>query len=286
MKRALKAITLPAAVTLLATATTQATVIFTDDFTSAGTGAWYKGGNTGTLANTGNALVWAENGNSMDETIARSFTAQTISVGQTIRLTFDYSQNGGTTSNIIRAGLYDVTNAVAANNWAGSGAIDAWQGYSTFVRDNSASGNVARVDSGTDTTGTLGPTQGTTNASSPTVTVATITSPANTTSFDINNSGTVYQAVFEVTRTLTGMTTLFTLSSGSTTHFSVTGSTTTVYSTFDTVVLKHAGTSGTTAAPVIMPATYDNIQVSVIPEPATAALGAFGVLALLRRRRI
>jgi hypothetical protein len=268
------------ALALLASPSVYATVIFTDNFTSAGTGSWYKGGNTGTLANTSNALVWTENGNSMDETIARSFAAQTISVGQTIRLTFDYSQNGSTTNNIIRAGLYDVTNTVAADNWAGSGAIDAWQGYSTFVRDNSASGNVARVDSGTDTTGSLGPTQGTANGSSPTVTVATITTPANTTSFNINDNGTVtYQAVFEVTRTLTGMTTLFTLSSGATTHFSVTGSTTTVYSTFDTVVLKQAGTTA-------MPVTYDNIQVSVIPEPGAAALGGVGLLALLRRRRI
>jgi hypothetical protein len=273
MKRTLKTITLPAAVTLLATATTQATVIFTDNFTSAGTGAWYKGANTGTLANTGNALVWTENGNSMEETIARSFTAQTISVGQTIRLTFDYSQNGATTNNIIRAGLYDVTNAVAADNWAGSNAIGAWTGYSTFVRDNSATGNVARVESGSTTSTVTGPSQGAAG------TFTNITSPLNTTNFDIKDDGTVtYQAVFEVTRTLTGMTTLFTLSSG-TTHFSVTGSTTTVFSTFDTVVLKQAGTTA-------MPATYDNIQVSVIPEPATAALGAFGVLALLRRRRI
>jgi hypothetical protein len=281
MKKHINTHAISVAIALMATAaSTQATVIFTDDFTSAGTGAWYKGGNSGTLTNTGNALVWTENGNSMEETIARSFTAQTISVGQTIRLTFDYSQNGSTTNNIIRAGFYDVTNAVAANNWAGSGAIDAWQGYSTFVRDNSATGNIARVDSGTDTTGTLGPTQGTANASSPTVTVATITSPTNTTSFNINDNGTVtYQALFEVTRTLTGMTTLFTLSSGSTTHFSVTGSTNTVYSSFDTVVLKQAGTTA-------MPATYDNIQVSVIPEPGTVALGAFGALALLRRRRI
>ena len=33
-----------------------------------------------------------------------------------------------------------------ADNWAGSNAIGAWNGYYTFVRDASASGNVARLD--------------------------------------------------------------------------------------------------------------------------------------------
>lgn len=259
-----------------------AAVIFTDDFSASGTGAWYRGResgvnpqNNGTLANTGNALVFTENGSGMEEVIGRSFTAQTITVGQTIRLTLDYSQSGP--ASIIRFGLYDVTNPIAAHGWGNLDTLGAWQGYTTFVRDSNSSGNVARRENGSGTTVTLGPTSGTGNASNPTVTVADITSPANNTNFNTVNN-TVYQVLFEVTRTSTGMDTLLTLTSGITEHFRVTGTTTTVYDTFDTVFLRQGGGSAA-------PATYDNIQVSIIPEPSAALLGGLGLLALLRRRR-
>ncbi len=258
----------------LATSTASATVVYTSDFSS-GTDSWFKGGNTGTLTGGSGLLTWTENGNSMDEVIARSFSAQTLSVGQTIRLTFNYSQSGSTTNNIIRAGLYQTANSLGADNWAGGNATGSWQGYATFVRDNSASGNVARVDNGTGSTGTVGPTQGTASASNPTVVVTTITSPANTTQFNINDSGTTYDVVFQVTYTsVSQMNTLFTLSSGATTHFSVTGNTSTIYNTFNGMFLKQAGGSA-------MPAIYSNIQLEVIPEPATLGLAALGALALV-----
>ena len=64
---------------------------------------------------------------------------------------------------------------------------------------------------------------------------------------------------------------------GTTEVYSVAGSQTTgtTLNTFDTAVLR--ADSGT--------ALYDNVELSVIPEPSAALLGGLGMLALLRRRR-
>ena len=251
------------------------TTIFTDTFDAA-VGSWFKG-----VPSVGDSLTvtadplpigqleWKENGNSMAETIARPFAETTLAIGQKLRVSFDYRQNGITTNNIIRAGLYNVTTTVAADNWAGGNALGAWAGYTSFVRDASGTGNIARVESGTTTSGTVGPTQGATG------TFTTITSPANTTNFNLNDDGTVtYQVVFEVNYvSATQMDTLFTISStaGETTtaHFTVTGTTSTIHPTFDTFVLKQAGTTA-------MPVYYDNIKLELIgntaaPDPAIFA---------------
>lgn len=244
-----------------------AAVIFTDTFDS-GTGNWYKARTSGTLSNSSGKLSWAEGGSNMDEVIGRSFAAQSLAVGDTIRLTFDFTwtSSGG---DILRAGLFDVTNAIAADNWAGSNAIGAWDGYYTFVRDASGSGNVARSDAAGSASGTVGPTNGGT----------TITVGTNTTNFNINDNSTVtYQGMFEVNYvSASQMTTLFTLTEGATTRFSVSGSTSTIYDTFDTVVFK-AGANG----PI---STFDNVSVTFIPEPGTSSLFCLLGLAILRRRR-
>ena len=250
----------------LGTALSHATTVFTDTFDS-GTGDWYKASTTGVLSNSSGKLSWAENDNGVPEVIARSFTSQTLAVGETIRLTFDFSWTTTNNANILRAGLYNTTTAITADNWAGSDAIGPWEGYYSFVRDSSNSNNVARRDSGASTSNAAGPM----NAGTEIGNVAT--------NFNINDNGTVtYQGMFEVTRaTATTTTTLFTLTEGTTERFNVTGTTTTLYNTFDAVVIKTGAD-----APV---ALFDNVQVSVIPEPGAAALGALGLLALLRRRR-
>ena len=256
----------------LGASTAHAALIFNDTFDS-GTGSWKKGtSTTGSLTNVGSKLSWSEgvgNSSNMGEAIGRSFTAQTLAVGETIRLTFDFSWTTTGNTNILRAGFFDVTNAITADNWSAGNTIGAWKGYYTFVKDNTNSGNVARRSSSSAASQTAGPTSGGTEVDLTT----------NTTSYNINDNGTVtYQGLFEVKRTTaTTTTTLFTLKEGLTTRFSVTGSTTTLYNTFDTVVLK-TGADG----PV---SVFDNIKVETIPEPAAAALGAFGLLALLRRRR-
>lgn len=274
MKKQNKAHAIPASLALLASAaSSHGAVIFTDTFDS-GTGAWYRATNTGELLNSNSKLQWSEgvgNSSNMGEAIGRTFTSQSLSVGQTILLSFEFSWTTAGNTNILRAGLFDTTNPITAGNWSGSNAIGAWNGYYTFVRDSSASANVARESTSTVASATAGPTSGGTETA--------ITSAAGATSYDIVN-GTTYQCTFEVTRTSSSqVTTLFTLKDGTTTRFSVSGvDSTSPYTSFDTVVFKTGADN-----PV---SVFDNIQLSVIPEPGSAALGAIGVLALLRRRRI
>ncbi len=237
---------------------TRSGVVFSDAFDS-GAGAWFKAAPAAgdALVNSGGQLAWTESGNVMSEVIGRSFPQTTIAVGQKLRLTFDYRQSGTPTNTIVRAGLYHLSTPIVAANWAGGNAVGAWNGYGTLVRDANATGNYARVEASSATSATAGPSSGASG------TYTDITSPANTTQFDINDTGAVtYQVVFEVTCTsATRMDTLFTMSSTSgnstTTHFSVAGSTTTVNQTFDAVVFKQAGGSGLTAF-------YDNVKVEVI----------------------
>ena len=240
-------------------------VLFSDTF-DADTGSWFKAApvDGDSLSVTTDPLApgqleWKENGPLMSEVIGRSFPAVTLAVGQTLRLSFDYRQNGTpNASHLIRAGLYNLTYPISAHNWAGTNAVGAWNGYGTFVRDDSTSTatNVARVESGTTTSTTAGPNNGTSGAYTDI--------GSKITQYNLNDDGTVtYQFVFEVTHVSpTRMDTLLTVSSTSgatTTHFSIPGSQTsgTLRTTFDTVVLKQAG--GTA-----MPTYYDNIKVELI----------------------
>lgn len=135
MKSTLKTNLLGAVSFALLTATSQGTVVFTDTFDS-GTGSWFTGGSTGTLLNTSGQLDWSTSGtNNETYNIGRSFSSQTIAVGETIRLTMDYTQNAATASDIIRVGLFDVTNAIAANEWSTGSGAGAFSGYYGFIRD-------------------------------------------------------------------------------------------------------------------------------------------------------
>lgn len=260
---------LAAASLAILTATSQAAIVFTDTFDS-GTGAWYKAGTANTLSNNGSGqLSWSSGTGANDavrQVIGRAMTTQTLTVGQTLRLTFDYTQTTATVGDLVRVGFYNVAAPPTADGWSHPSAnVGAFTGYTTFVRDASASGNLARSETATDTNTELtGPTMAVAG------TFTNITSPANTQNIDIV-ANTQYQAVFDVTLTsATQVNTLFTLSNG----FSVAGQTNTVYNGFDTVVLR-----------TINSALFDNVQVEVIPEPSAALLGGLGMLALLRRRR-
>lgn len=243
-------------------------LIFTDAF-DADTGSWFKAAPVAgdSLSVTDGRMEWRENGASMQESIGRSFPLTTLSPGQTLRLGFDYRQTGSTSGNIIRAGLCKLGSPILSHHWAGANAVGAWQGYASFVRDNSSTGNLARVESGTLTSTTAGPTNGASG------TFTNITSPADNTQFNLNDDGSVtYRFTLELHRvSATRMDTLYTVREGSgesaLTRFTIAGSQTTgtVHSGFDAVVLKQAG--GTT-----MPATYDNITLELIgdilPDPA------------------
>lgn len=250
-----------------AIAQANATVIFDDAFGS-GTGSWHRASTLDTLGNSAGELTVVRNTaapTSSDGLIGRSFDAQTLGVGETIRLTLDYRQSAASNA-IFRVGLYDFGTSVSADNWS-NGTIGSFSGYYTFVRD-AATTSLARYETaGSSTT-----------AAPPTAAGNGITTSGSTTFYDINQNGAVnYKVLFEITRTSAGqIDTLFTLTSGVTTHFSITGSTTTnLLNTFDTAVLRIGG--GT--------ASYDNVKVEVIPEPAAGLLGGLGLLAVLRRRR-
>ena len=271
MKIRVKQIMLGATAIALFTTSSEAAIVFTDTFAS-GTASWYTGGSTGTLQNTSGQLDWSPSGTNNDTySIGRSFSSQTVAVGETIRLTMDYTQNAATSGDIIRVGFYDVTNAISANEWSTSGStIAAYSGYYGFIRDNGTTSQLRR-ESVTDTTAaTNGPTVNTT--------VNALSNLTGTfTTFDIVQS-TSYKIVFEATRTsstLMSVTYKLTSLDGASIYQNITGDTTALLmNSFDTVVIRPNG-----------PALFDNIEVSVIPEPTAALLGGIGFLMLLRRRR-
>jgi hypothetical protein len=257
------------ATALAAAGPASAVTIFNDTFDS-GVGDWRRAGTVGTLSNPGGALSWAQNGSENTEIMGRSFSATTLAVGETMRMTmnFTYSQGTATNNNIIRVGIYNLQNPIVNDGWSG-GATNiggTFQGYTTFVRDASATGNPARIENGTiDSAITHGPIYSGTQIGT------------NSTNYDINQDGTVnYTLVFEMTLATAGqMNTLFTLSSGATTHVSVSGTTATIYNGFNMAGLRSA--EGTILA--------DSILLEVIPEPSGVSLAGFGALALCIRRK-
>jgi hypothetical protein len=270
MKQSIKQLVLGATSLALLTVSSQAaTIVFTDTFDS-GTGSWFKGGTTGTLSNSSSQLSWATSGTNDDNySIGRAFATQTLEVGQTIRVTMDYTQNAATANDIIRVGFHNTTNTISADAWSTSGSgLGATTGYYGFLRDNATVSGLRR-ESITDTSAVAnGPTVSATGVNS-------LTSLAgHNTSFDIVQD-TKYQLAFELTRTsLTEMSAAYTLSTGSTVHQNMTGISTVLHNDFDAIVIRPNG-----------PILLDNIEVTVIPEPSAALLGGLGLLALLRRRR-
>ena len=245
----------------------QGATLFTDTFDS-GTGNWYKGGSSGTLSNNAGQLSWQESGSDANEVIARQFSTSTLAVGETLRLTFNYTQTGASPV-ILRVGLFNLQNSITADGW-NTGVTNiggSVQGYTTFVRDNSNAGNNARYETGTiDSTTTHAPLNAGTNIGS-----------LNTTQYDIVENGSLtYTVVFEVTLVSAGqMNTQFTMSSVNGTHFSIPATTSQIYNGFDTAALRITG--GT--------ALLDNVSVELIPEPSALLLSGFGASAFFLRRR-
>lgn len=244
--------------------------IISDTFDS-GTGSWYRAGTVGTLTNTSGQLSWTLGGDQNRQIIGRSFTTTAVGVGETIRLSFDYTQTSDSVS-ILRVGLYSLENTITADGWAGGetniGGSSA--GFTTFIRDNSAAGNNARYEIDTINSNTnRGPLYLGTDIGTP-----------DTTSYDINQDGSItYAVVFEVTRTsASSVSTLFTMSSPGGTHYSIAATTTAAAATaidnFNMVGLRSGG--GTML--------IDNVVIEHIPEPSAALLAGVGMSALFFRR--
>jgi hypothetical protein len=227
---------LAAAVSLaiLSTAPAQ-TTIFNDTFDS-GTGQWYKGGTLGTLTNTSQQLSWTEDtATGMGQVIGRSFATQSLAVGESIEFTFDYTRTGGNLG-ILRVGLFNLTDPIAADNWAND-ADNAWSGYYTFIR--SSTSNNARYDF---QNGMAVPGGGTglnsATLNGPTFVGGEMTVTAGGSTFNAVALDTRHQGSFLLTRTETGVETLFTLSQGETQVYSVAAHTTTLFTDFNTAAIR------------------------------------------------
>lgn len=242
-----------------------ATLLFEDNFAS-GTTGWYSGGSNGTIANPSGALSWNPITAGTPAVIGRQFSATSLAVGETMRLSFSWTPQTDA-SGITRIGLYNLQNSITANGWnaASPGGIGGTSsGYFSFFRDNDGTnGWGARYETGTVPSASDiqdGTSLGT-----------------GITQFDFI-SGTVYTVVFDVTLTsLTQVQTFLTVSSGSSTHMTVSGTHSGgVLSSFNTVGVRT--NEGTTSL-------LDNVRLEVIPEPSAVLLGALGSLVLAVRRR-
>lgn len=251
--------------------------LFTDTFDS-GTGAWYKADtqNSTTLSNSSGQLSFATgSATNMSDAIGRAFTETTLAVGETLRLTFDYRQDAASVE-LLRVGIFNLTGRTATtDDWSGaSSPAGSFAGYYGFVRDNDSSNfNALREEADTFTGAqTVGPTAARTGTFT--------TYSDGVTPYDINQNGTVtYKVLFDITRSATNTVELkfdFMDSTGAIKHFDMSATdNTTPYTTFDTIVLRpNAGT-----------AYFDNVQLSVVPEPSTALAGGLMFLGALRRRR-
>lgn len=254
-----------------------ATVIFND---TTGFADWYKGdGSSGSLVKE-DAMKWSENANNSyigAESIGRSFTATNLAVGQTIKLTFDYAQTNFSASPI-RVGLFNTASNVTAG-FGGTSTnagqkIGNYSGYYAYLYDNAVNNNSIRRENKTGAYGWTGcPLGG--------GTVATVTN--YTEQYDIVNDGSkTYQAVYQMTRTsANGLDISFALWDGATKVQEVKGAynDASIITNFNAVFFR--STSATTGATSIL----DNVQVQVIPEPATIGMLGLGALITFGIRR-
>lgn len=241
----------------------QAAEIFND---TTGFADWYQGGDALTLTTGSDLVKSGTSGISAYEVIGRSFAETSLAVGEIMEFTFDWTQSSSSVS-IIKIGLFDNQNAITADGWADA-TLGTYDGYHSFLRDNSSDDNKARRETGTNTD----------NANAPLVGGTTIGSSAN--KVDLNQDGTVtYDVLFSVTRSgADQVDTLFDIRQGGSSVLSLIGTESSdTLNTFNTAFIR---TSGGTS-------TFDNINVSVIPEPSTLALLgiALGSLMLFRRRK-
>jgi hypothetical protein len=255
----------------------QAGEIF-NDYDATGFANWYKGDAALGTLNKADEIKWTENGSAVgQESIGRSFTATNLAVGETLKLTFDYTQTNYSATTI-RVGLFNTASNVTAgfggtSTTAGQ-KIGNYTGYYSVLYDNSTSANLIRRESQSGSYGWAGcPLGG--------GTVAAVTN--YTQQYDIVNDGSkTYQAVYQMTRTSAdGLDFSFALWDGATNVQEVKGTynDASIITNFNAVFFRSsAATAGASSI-------LDNVQLQVIPEPATIGMLGLGALITFGIRR-
>lgn len=243
----------------------QAGEIF-NDYDATGFANWYKGdGASGSLFKT-DEIKWSENGTAVgQEDIGRSFTATNLAVGETIKLTFDYTQTNSSASPI-RVGLYNTASNVTAgfggtSTTAGQ-KLGAYSGYYGYLWDNVTTVNgIRREAQGSGSYGwTACPLGG--------GTVNTVTN--YTEQYDIVNNGSkTYQAVYQMTRTsANGLDISFALWDGATKVQEVKGT----YNDASIITNFNAVFFRSSAATAGAMSIIDNVQLQVISNRGRLSL--------------
>ena len=253
--------------------------------------AWYYANTAGTVTASAATNVYILDNNASGSlqtwTYFTDSGSQALAVGETLSVTFNFDLMGTVpttvTDGALRFGLFDSGGTRVTANQTGSIANSNWNtdtGYSAFVNVNSLSSDVSsnlrqRASGISDTLWAAAATT-TLSSSAPGVIDLGSTSDFSTLR---------YSATLSLTRSSSTQVDLLTTiksSDGSTTYFSLTGSDTSgLTTTFDTFSIFIGQT-------VAQDFAIDNVNINIVPEPATWGLLAFGLAATMafRRRRM
>jgi hypothetical protein len=280
------------------TVQTQAAVLLNDTFSDSdrttqsltGSAEWGFAPNGGSNTNanlsaTTGALVYTPQAAGTAQQSTAYFTASgspaALAVGETITLTFDFTLTslGAASENGLRFGLFNSNGTRYA-----SGFSTATLPFSNLAIFQPTTGFFTTANLGaTSGTSTFGVREGNSSASNTTPFggSSTITGASTTSGYLGLVAGTTYTASLSITRSTATSAFVSTTING----FTQSGTDTTSSASrmsFDTVAIL----SGSAIVPAGNTFTVDNVNVTVVPEPAVTGLGAFGLLLLVRRRRV
>lgn len=244
-------------------------------------------GGTNTNANlsaaTG-ALVYTPQAAATAQHSTAYFTASgspaALAVGESITLTFDFTLTalGASTENGLRFGLFN-----SNGSRYGAGFSSTAQSFSNLTVFDDSTGFFTTANVGATTGQSLfGARKG--NASGSNTTPfggsSTITGAFTNSGYLGLVASTAYTASLSITRNTATQAFVSTTINGFTQSGTTTGETASTLS-FDSFTVL----TGSAIVPTGNTFTIDNVNVTVVPEPSVAMLGALGALALLRRRR-
>jgi len=264
--RAMKSLVTIGFIIIAVAAISSAGVILTDDFSDGNRTGWHTYGNT-TLTTTSNLYMTLTTSETVSRGAELNFGAQKLSVGDKLSVSFDMMQN--TVSNSadrVRIGLYNSNGTALIADTANAATAAAYLGRVGYY---------AALDTRTNSTGYVNIR----NTTSTQTQLSTITGQSQVSLNNVNIFDANWDSVlWSIERTGAAEYTLAISVNGGAEKSWVHSSGGEMTDTFDTFVLYQS--TG------IASFTLDNVQVSVIPEPATIGmLGLGGVTLLMFRRR-